>query len=150
MIPRTRRTRTRHTARLRLLRFIPAAVWMAVIFALSARSGSELSSWLPFFQRLLPQLPSFDPMHYAAYFVLALAVAFGIGSRAFTWKGALGIVAFCVFYGATDEWHQAYVPNRSPDWLDLYHDAIGAAAACLLLLAYALWRRRKTQADSAA
>lgn len=118
-------------------------VWMAVIFLLSAQSGGELDTWLPFFQRLLPGLEDFNPMHYAAYFVLALTVAFGLGSRAFSWKGYLCILAVCVLYGATDEWHQAYVPNRTPDWNDLLHDGIGAAAACVLLMIYRLFRKQR-------
>ncbi|MBW5444716.1 hypothetical protein GE107_01370 [Cohnella sp. CFH 77786] len=115
---------------------------MAVIYLLSARSGSELNGWLPFFRQLLPGLQSFDPMHYAAYFILAWALAFGFGAYAFTWKGCFWIMAVCVLYGATDEWHQAYVPNRTPDLLDLQHDAIGAASACLILLARGYIRAR--------
>jgi hypothetical protein len=107
---------------------------MAVIFALSSRTGGQLDSWLPLFRAFLPGLHSFDPVHYAAYFVLALTVAFALGRHAFTWRGVLWIIVICVLYGASDEWHQAYVPNRTPDLKDLWHDTIGAAAACLILL----------------
>jgi hypothetical protein len=126
----------------RFWRFLPAAVWMAVIFILSARSGGELNSWLPWVQGMLPGLESFDPMHYAAYFVLALTLGYGFGSSAFTWRGCLSIMAVSVLYGVTDEWHQFYVPNRSPDVQDLRNDAIGAALACLLLMLYRLVRKR--------
>jgi VanZ family protein len=34
--------------------------------------------------------------------------------------------AIAVVYGATDEWHQAFVPGRSSDVLDLAADAVGA------------------------
>jgi len=114
---------------------------MAAIFLLSARSGGELDTWLPYFRTVLPGLQSFDPMHYAAYFALALTLAYGFGSSAFTWRGAAWIVVICVLYGATDEWHQSYVPNRTPDWHDVWHDTIGAAAACALLLAYRYARK---------
>lgn len=116
---------------------------MAVIFALSARSGGQLNDWLPFFRSWLPGLQSFDPMHYAAYFILAMTVAYAQGSRAWTWKGCLWNLLVCVLYGVTDEWHQAYVPNRSPDLLDLRNDAIGAAAACLTLLIIGQVRKGK-------
>jgi hypothetical protein len=129
------------TSRSSLWRCVPAIAWMAVIFTLSARSGGELNRWLPFFRGFLPGLQSFDPMHYAAYFILALTVAFALGRTAFTWRGCMWIMVVCVSYGATDEWHQAYVPNRTPDTQDLLHDAAGAAAACLMLLLVRPFRR---------
>lgn len=112
---------------------------MAVIFALSARSGGELDSWLPWFQELMPQLQSFDPVHYAAYFALAFTFAFGFGFRRMNVWRCLLAVLLSVAYGATDEWHQSFVPRRSPDAADLLHDGIGAAAA---MIAVWLWRLR--------
>jgi hypothetical protein len=46
---------------------------------------------------------------------------------------ALGF-AIAVLYGATDEWHQAYVPGRSSSVFDVATDAIGAACAFWVLL----------------
>jgi hypothetical protein len=125
-------------SQIRLWRWLPAIGCMVVIFILSHRSGEQLDSWLPHFQHWLPWLESFDPMHYAAYFVLALAIAYGFGAVAFSWRGCLWIIAISFFYGMTDEWHQSFVPNRSADLLDLWHDVIGASAACLLLQCYRL------------
>jgi hypothetical protein len=137
--------RGRTTGR-RLLRWAPALIWMAGIFALSARSGGQLDAWLPLFRRWIPGLPSFDPMHYAAYFGLSLTVAYGQGSRFWTWTGVWWNVTVCALYGVTDEWHQSFVPNRSPDVMDLAHDAIGAAAACLALVAWRwLYRGKRTK-----
>ncbi|TJY43292.1 hypothetical protein E5161_05185 [Cohnella pontilimi] len=127
-------------------RCVPAVVWMAVIFALSSRSGGQLNEWLPFFRGIFPGLQSFDPMHYAAYFILALTVAYAFGAYAFTLKGCLWNVALCVIYGLSDEWHQAFVPNRSPDPLDLWHDAVGAVSACAILLLIKLFRQRNRSA----
>lgn len=106
---------------------------MITIFILSSRTGDQMDSWLPWAQRWAPFLTDFNPMHYVAYFGLALALAFGLGRTSFTWLGCLANVAICVVYGLTDEWHQSYVPRRSPDVNDLIHDAIGAAAAALLV-----------------
>lgn len=94
-----------------------------------------MDSALPWFQRWLPFLTDFNPMHIVAYFVLGLTVAYAMGKRAGTWKGCLFNVAFCVLYGVTDEWHQSFVPMRSPDPMDVLNDGIGAAAASLLVLA---------------
>lgn len=38
-------------------------------------------------------------------------------------------LAFCSFYGITDEWHQYFVPGRSPSVGDWLADSIGAAVA---------------------
>lgn len=118
----------------RAWRFLPAFLCMLAIFIFSARSGDQLDSVLPWIQEWLPWLTDFNPMHYVAYFVLSLTVAFGLGKLSGTWLGCLLNVAICTLYGITDEWHQAYVPMRSPDSLDLWHDAIGAGAASLLVL----------------
>lgn len=115
-------------------RYIPAAVCMIAIFVSSSRSGDQLDSVLPWVQKWLPGLADFNPMHYVAYFILGLTVAFAMGKRAATWSGCLLNVLVCVLYGLTDEWHQSFVPMRSPDPLDLLHDGMGAAAAALIVL----------------
>lgn len=110
----------------RLLRFVPAAAWAALIFWLSS-------------QPKLPDMPVFfpgiDKLHHAvAYGVLTLLLLFGAGMPrdAKTWW----LVGAAVAYGATDELHQAFVPGREPDILDLLADALGA------LLVNAVWLRR--------
>ena len=37
------------------------------------------------------------------------------------------LVAVGILYGMSDEWHQMYVPGRSPDHMDLLADALGVA-----------------------
>jgi hypothetical protein len=130
----------------RTWRYLPAATCMLAIFILSSRSGGQLDRWLPWVQRLLPGLSDFNPMHYVAYFVLGLTVAFGVGKRAATWQGCLFNIVICVLYGVTDEWHQSFVPMRSSDIMDLLHDGIGAAAASILvLLGFLLFRGRRSR-----
>ncbi len=117
----------------RYWRYAPAAAVMIAIFVLSSRTGDEMNSWLPWAQKWVPFLTDFNPMHYVAYFGLALTIAFGQGKAALTALGCIVNVAICVVYGITDEWHQSYVPMRSPDASDLLHDFIGAAVAALLV-----------------
>ena len=115
-----------------VIRYGPAVVWMAVIFYLSHQPGSELESYLPFFQRLFPQLSSFNAGHYAAYFVLALTYYWAIGPTVPGWKGRLAALILSVLYGFTDEFHQMFVPDRTADWLDIRSDFAGALAAMIL------------------
>ncbi|MCC3372955.1 VanZ family protein [Cohnella sp. REN36] len=124
-----------------LWRWLPAVACMLIIFLLSARTGNDLDGWLPWAQKLFPGLRSFDPVHYFAYFALAVTFAYGFGFHRIDASRALFVVLFCVVYGATDEWHQAYVPGRSPDWADLLHDGIGALVAAVLLYGWRTWRQ---------
>lgn len=111
------------------LRWLPVIVWMGTIFYLSDQSGSELQSIFPF-------LDSFNWGHFVAYFILAVLIYLAMYPASNKTKTKLWIVALCVLYGITDEWHQAYVPNRSPDVLDLLNDTFGASVAMLVFHRY--------------
>ncbi|MFC5467252.1 VanZ family protein [Cohnella suwonensis] len=116
-------------------RYVPALACMLTIFFTSSRSGDQLDTVLPWVQKWLPGLADFNPMHYVAYFALGLTFAYAFGAKlSSTWPGAMLNVALCALYGVTDEWHQSYVPMRTPDPSDLLHDAIGAAVAAVLVL----------------
>jgi VanZ family protein len=103
----------------------PVAAYMALIFVASAQPQAPLP----------PQI-SDKQGHSLGYMGLAVtvgrALAGGIGAgtslgtAAAAWSIASG-------YGATDEWHQSFVPGRSADVHDWYADAAGAllgAGAC--------------------
>ena len=100
----------------RLLAWLPAAAWAAVIWSLSARPR------LPG-----PELPGFDKVaHFGAYALLGWLLVFAADRSRLPL--AVGAV-LGVLYGATDEIHQMYVPGRSPDVMDWFADAAGVAAA---------------------
>lgn len=115
----------------------PPLSYAALIFALSAQSRP-----LPF----LPEevLAWSAALHLVEYAVLGWLVARALGrghpSPARTFAGALVLASL---YGASDEIHQAFVPNRSAevaDWVaDTAGSALGAAAAA--------WLRRRGGAD---
>ncbi|SFS61040.1 VanZ family protein [Paenibacillus sp. BC26] len=129
---------------MRRLRFLPAIIIMATIFLLSSRTNDELNTFLPWFQKLFPQMSSFDWGHFIAYFVLALTFDYGFARRARRWTFKVAIVLLCVLYGLTDEYHQSFVSGRSPDIADLRHDGIGAAIAVVVValpLIRKPWRR---------
>ena len=115
------------------LRWLPAPLWMGVIFWLSSRTGDQLGGIMPWFQKFLPFMQSFDWGHFVAYFILALLLAYGFGARALRWRVRLLIVLLCVLYGISDEYHQSFVDGRTPDANDVRNDGIGAMLAMLAL-----------------
>lgn len=101
--------------------WLPVAAYMALIFHLSSQS-----------QVSLPGDLSDKSWHVAGYIGLGLlamrAVTGGVPARV-TWRDALLGMAITVAYGVSDELHQRFVPGRSPDVLDVFADACGAAIA---------------------
>ena len=111
---------------------LPVAIFatvmaMAGIFAMSARHT------VPVPPGLSAQLTSILG-HFSVYFVLAVALywmlTFIITPGPARYLTAWGLA---VLYGVTDEWHQSFVPGRTPDVLDIVTDAIGAATGLLLV-----------------
>ena len=95
-----------------------------------------------------PHVNNIDKVgHFAVYGLLAtLLCRLGRGWRAAGWA----LLAASAF-GATDEWHQYYVPGRSSDVKDWIADTLGALLAVSLYagvpwyrraLEYRLWQRR--------
>ena len=70
------------------------------------------------------------PVHFAVYGLLGALVLralargrwFGVGGRT-----ALASIVLTITYGVSDEWHQSFVPGRSPDSMDLLVNSVGAA-----------------------
>ncbi|WP_051250901.1 VanZ family protein [Paenibacillus harenae] len=111
----------------RSLRFLPAIIWMTVIFLLSSRTGDEINTLLPFFQKLFPFMEDFNWGHLVSYFVLAMTIDYGIGGKADRFLMKLIIILLSGAYGVTDEFHQSFVGGRMLDPADVRNDMIGAA-----------------------
>lgn len=97
-------------------RWGPALLWAAAVFILSSRST-------------LPHLPSvldWDKLqHSAAYAVGGALIARALGAGR---RQALLAVLLGSLYGASDEVHQIFVRNRSPDVVDWAADTLGVLA----------------------
>jgi hypothetical protein len=114
----------------RWIRWLPALLWMAAIFFLSGQTGDDMGVLIPIFQQLFPSMTDFNWGHFIAYFILAWTFYVGLGAYgSFRIKAA--VIIMCLVYGITDEYHQSFVPGRSPDIMDLRNDTIGAALAML-------------------
>lgn len=121
------------TSRLRL--WGPVAIYMAVLFALSA-------------QPVLPSPPGLDDKteHFTAYGGLALVTlrATSGGTLAgVTMGAAAGAWAIASAYGATDEFHQSFVPGRDSDILDWRADTLGAGLAAGAMWAFGIISRSR-------
>ncbi|MCI0340277.1 MAG: VanZ family protein [Planctomycetales bacterium] len=118
-----------------------AAGYMALIFALSSRTIAVPPEVL---------FPHADKLvHVGEYGVLSvlLSVALASSSPGASARGIASAAALLAsLYGASDEWHQSFVPGRVATVGDWIADTVGAALAAA---AVALWRgRRGTSADS--
>jgi VanZ family protein len=105
--------------------------WAAVIFASSSRAQIvDVSPW-----------PGADKVaHFLAYGLLGLlACRLGRGRRA----AVLAVLAASL-YGASDEWHQSFVPSRSAEVADWITDTMGAG---FMVMAYttSAWIRRAVE-----
>ena len=137
--------------------WLPVGCWMLVIFAMSADSHSyQHSSTLfePFARWLFPRMPEsrVEELHHyfrkcahlSEYAVLALLIWRAIhrpnrnSRRPWKWDEAGLALALVFAYAASDEFHQIFVPTRTPLITDVLIDTSGGAIALA-----ALWLIRK-------
>jgi VanZ family protein len=113
--------------------WLPVAVYMAAIFLLSSLQNPPA-----------PPGVSDVNLHALVYFGLMLIVVRALARG--TWsRVTVGVLlmawAITVAYGASDEWHQMYVPSRHAELRDLAADAIGALGAAIGVKAWSIIRR---------
>ena len=109
----------------RWLRVTLLVLYLIMIFSLSAVPGTSI-----------PVVADDRIEHSVEYFgleLLVLLVVAGFQKRAPSRIALMSAVAFAVLYGATDEFHQRFVPFRDSSLKDLCFDAIGASVAALTI-----------------
>jgi hypothetical protein len=120
-----------------LLRIIPMGLVMGMIFYLSHQEGSTLS---------LPAIPYIDKLgHFILYSILAATALYALPVSLryrYPQRSVIAIILFCLFYGITDELHQAFIPDRDACLGDLIADVLGAALTVLL------WYRQQSSETS--
>ena len=113
----------------------PAVAQMGVIFFLSSLSEPPL-----------PEGISDHAGHSLGYAILGVLVLRALAGA--SWQGVTllrgaATVAWCTFYGMSDEWHQSFVPGRTPAWDDVAADLrgalLGAAFVLILHIINKLW-----------
>lgn len=119
----------------------PVVAYMAIIFALSSRSV------LPSPLGLNDKVVHFG--FYGGLALLALRATAGGRLAGLSLPAMLAAWAIATVYGATDEFHQSFVPGRSADVWDLVADAAGAALAVVAFGAFGIIARSRGRAGRA-
>ncbi len=117
---------------------LPAVLWAAAIFIESAIPAKEI-----------PRLPhgSDKVIHATLFFIFCWLTHRALKFQNFAWLSRISLFIAIVgtaIYGFTDEYHQIFVPGRTPDVYDLLADILGASIY-LLIIAIAEERRRGKQ-----
>ena len=139
-------------SRIFLRYWLPVLIWMAVIFTASSDAKSyEHSSRLlaPLLRWLFPQMSEdnresrsfFSPAnaaHLTEYAVFALLVWRALNQSKnnlapWSWPKVGGTLLIVFLYASSDEFHQIFVPTRTPRIHDVVIDTIGGAIGLLAL-----------------
>jgi VanZ family protein len=122
----------------------PAFFWALVIFVVSSIPSTKLPNIaLLHYDKLI---------HAMIFFILGLLVYRALEPPAreitFNWQRAFIVVLCVIIYGASDEFHQGFVPGRSKDLWDLIADAIGGV--CSVLFMYLMSKRKGARTETPA
>jgi VanZ family protein len=119
-----------HSARWRALPLLPAVLWMGVIFTLSAQHHIPKTFGVSI---------EFTAVagHLFIYSVLAALLYAGLPRELGRARRATLAFVIAVAYGASDEFHQSFVPGRDASLGDLLVDAIAAAGILTVLTRWA-------------
>ena len=149
----------------RILRWVPAALVMILIFSFSAADGVESGSTSGVIvERILKLVEGDRPMppqkrealferlqfavrkgaHMTEYAVLALAFLLPFSQYwrpvwPLAWRGELA----CFLYACTDELHQRFIPGRSGRFQDVLIDSAGALVGILVGIGILSYIRKK-------
>ena len=117
---------------LRIASGVLALLWMATIYYLSSHPMPEIDLGFSAQDKLV---------HLVGYALLGALLLGAMPWREGGYHPRHVVLAalLATLYGLTDEWHQAYVPGRNSDVLDVAADAVGAALGSGML--WALTRR---------
>ena len=154
-----------------LRKWLPAVIWMVLIFAGStdvlsgehtARFIEPLLRWL-FVGRLTPGEVQWGHFflrktgHVVEYAVLSALFWFALGRSRLDpgaganhrgpWLAVCLAVLLAVGYAALDEYHQSFVPSRTSSWHDVAIDTGGSVVGLVLLgvakLGRGRWEKRR-------
>ncbi len=136
--------------KLRIAPWIPAAVWMLIIFSLSAQPALASNSLSRGVTKIIVEtvgkiipldiemstlndiVSQFNHFvrkfaHFSAYAVLGILILFALAKNEIRGKKAFALsLAICIIYAVSDELHQLFVPGRGCQLKDVIIDTSGA------------------------
>lgn len=140
--------------------WLPALIWMLIIFSASSDSMSFRHSSriiAPILHWLFPQIADSTVhavvftvrkiAHVTEYAILGLLVWRAIrkpgpgNPRPWLWSQAAFALLFVALYATSDEIHQAFVPTRQASVWDVLLDTVGGAFGLLFLWILGRWRK---------
>ncbi|HHT9134264.1 MAG TPA: VanZ family protein [Candidatus Avalokitesvara rifleensis] len=109
------------------LRWLPAVLWASLIFWASSRPASLIP--------LIPVPHADKGIHFLEFAVLCYLICWAQQLTERRFKMILWLaVLMTSTYGAFDEYHQRFTPERTPEVADWLADTLGAVAAGFLWL----------------
>jgi VanZ family protein len=107
-------------------RWLPPLLWAAFILILTSIPGAHIPD---------PPFRNFDKVvHLAIYGVLGWLAARAAANHSRVATPVLIAIAVVSCFGAFDEWHQQFIPQRSMELLDWAADTTGAAIGAVLAM----------------
>ncbi len=114
----------------RVVLWMCVAAWAGVIFWFSSKPGSQIPGQFS------------EVGHLGEYFIFGTLLYWALRSSGLREYAVIAVVVTASLYGVTDEFHQRFVPMRTPDVADWGLDTIGATVAAAISLAIAVVRQR--------
>jgi VanZ family protein len=142
-MPKQRSSSPAVSSNRRWLLWLLPITWAGIIFIISAQPKEAL-------ERLgLSGLFVSVAGHLTTYFILMtlLVLAFRFANGVPFRRACLISFVIVAVYGLSDEYHQSFVPGRTPTVVDWIVDLIGAAAAWLVM---SYWESRRERPDELA
>ena len=122
-----------------MIAWLPAALWALGLFLLSEVRGtpSAVEAFLPVPDKLV---------HLVLYLAFGGSLAWAKRASRTEVPHALLLVLGAV-YGAIDEWHQSFVPGRTPEFSDWLADLAGVLVGYLIVAQLVAWSSNGPQLD---
>ncbi len=118
----------------KIIRFIPAIIWMCVIFYFSSRQTTGIGGDSYWYRFLI--LKTFHLVEYAVLFFL---INFAVNKKTTS-------ILISYLYAVSDEFHQSFTPGRMPKFTDTLIDLLGILIGFLVIKF--IWPRIKIKFKS--
>lgn len=142
--------------------WLPAVLWMTVIFCFSAQTATESDSVSGqtihvIAEKVIPDFPqkteaekqdiirrfqhaARKTAHFAEYAILGIFISLALVPYRLKEKSRFLIAWIsCIYYASSDEIHQYFVPGRGPGGIDVLIDSCGALFGILLFRIVYKW-----------